>query len=152
MASVFKKLISDELGESNYNKYFFVCQKSLHSKVFDSKEIYFDIFEHLKNKDKPTLKKMQERLNDSLLYAMRISKTYYLSFIFLLAAIFFLFAKKFDPIIIVVSIIIMSISFLVKTYEYLINKYCFIDAQIVLVYKTVLDKVSLLRDIEKAAE
>lgn len=148
MSSIFKKLISDELGESNYNKYFFVCQKSLHGKTFDSKEIYFDIYDKLRAKDKTSLYNMQTRLNESLSYAMRINKTYYLSFILTISAILFLFAKSFHPGIIVVCMLVMIGSFLVKTYEYLINKYCFIDAQIVLVYKTVLDKIMLLKEIE----
>jgi len=149
MASVFKKLISSELGESSYNKYFFVCQKSLQSKVFDSKEIYYDIYEHLKCKDRSSIKKMQERLNDSMLLAMRISKTYFFSFLFFIGGIFFLFTKAFDPVILTLSIIAMSVCFLGKTYEYLVNKYCFIDAQIVLVYKTALDKVSIIKESEK---
>ena len=45
MASIFKKLISRELGENTYNKYFFECQKSLQNKVFDSMAIYNDIYE-----------------------------------------------------------------------------------------------------------
>lgn len=148
MASVFKKLISRELGESNYNKYFFVCQKSLSSKVFNSKEIYYDIYENLKYKDRATIKKMQERLNEAMLLAMRISKTYFFSFLFFLGGIFFLFVKNLNPLIILLSIGAMGICFLLKTYEYLVNKYCFIDAQIVLVYKTVLDKISIRQEIE----
>jgi hypothetical protein len=51
----------------------------------------------------------------------------------------------------VISLILMSVSFIVKTYEYLINKYCFIDAHIVLVYKTVLDRVILIKELEQSA-
>lgn len=152
MSSVFKKLISKELGENNYNKYFFVCQKSLHSKVFDSSEIYLDIYEHLKHKDKKSIKKMQERLNDSMIIAMRISKTYSFSFLFLLGGIFFLLTRQLNPWIILLSIAAMGICFLVKTYEFIINKYCFIDAQIVLVYKTVLDKILSLKEFEPPME
>jgi hypothetical protein len=148
MASVFKKLISRELGENNYNKYFFVCQKSLQNKAFDSKEIYNDIYEKLKNKDGKSIKKMQERLNDAMILAIRISKTYFFSFIFFLGASLFLISKEMIPLITVVSLILMSICFLVKTYEFLVNKYCFIDAQIVLVYKTVLDRIITIKDHE----
>lgn len=141
MSSIFKKLISRELGENNYNKYFYVCQKSLQNRVFDSKEIYNDIYERLKNKDPNSIKKMQERLNDALFLAVRISKTYFVSFLFFLGAIFFVVNKDINVFLTVISIITMSFCFLVKTYEFLINKYCFIDAQIVLVYKNVLDRI-----------
>lgn len=146
MASVFKKLISKELGENNYNKYFYVCQKSIQNKFFDSKEIYNDIYGLLKNKDYNAIKKMELRLNDSLLLAVRISRMYYFSFLFFIGAVFILLSKGLNPFITAISIILMSICFVVKTYEYLVNKYCFIDAQIVLVYKTVLDKIMILNN------
>jgi hypothetical protein len=152
MASVFKKLISKELGENNYNKYFFVCQKSLQNRVFDSREIYNDIYERLKNKDKIAIKKMQERLNDTMHLAVRICRTYFFSFLFYLGAVLFVITKDINLLITIVSILLMTVSFLVKTYQFLVNKYCFIDAQIVLVYKTVLDKILLISDREKTSE
>lgn len=149
MASIFKKLISKELGENNYNKYFFVCQKSLQNHAFDSKEIYNDIFDHLKNKDRTTIKKMQERLNDTMYLAMRICKTYFFSFLFYVGAVFYVLTKDITPLITLLTIVLMSFCFIGKTYQFIINKYCFIDAQIVLVYKTVLDKILLIQDHEQ---
>jgi hypothetical protein len=143
MASVFKKLISRELGENNYNKYFFVCQKSIQNKAFDSKEIYNDIYEILKSKDKRSIKKMQERLNDAMILAVKISRTYFVAFLFYLGACLFLLARDMELVIAIGSLSLISVCFLVKTYEFLINKYCFIDAQIVLVYKSVLDRMTL---------
>lgn len=145
MASVFKKLISKELGENNYNKYFYVCQKSLQNKVFDSMEIYNDIYDILQNKDFNAIRKMELRLNDALLLAVRISRTYFFSFLFYIGGIFVLLTKDLNTFITIISIILMSICFIFKTYEFLINKYCFIDAQIVLIYKSALDKMLLAR-------
>jgi len=150
MASVFKKLISRELGENNYNKYFFVCQKSLQNRVFDSKEIYNDIYEYLKLKDRKSIKKMQERLNDSMIIAIRISRTYFFSFLFYIGAAFFLMTKDINVLITAMSLLLMSICFIAKTYEFLVNKYCFIDAQIVLVYKTVLDSIITISEREQS--
>lgn len=151
MASVFKKLISKEFGENKYNKYFFVCQRSLENKSLDSKEIYNDIYDSLKILDRNAIKKMQDRLNDALFLAVRISKTYFFSFLFYLGAAFFLITKDINPIITISSIILMSVCFIAKTYEFLINKYCFIDAHIVLVYKTVLERIILLKEIEHSS-
>lgn len=150
MASIFKKLISKELGETNYNKYFFVCQKSLQNRVFDSKEIYNDIYEHLKNKDRTAIKKMQERLNDTMFLAMRICKTYFFSFLFFMGAIFYVLTKGMNPLITLLCIVLMSFCFIGKTYQFIVNKYCFIDAQIVLVYKTVLDRILLINEHEQS--
>ncbi|MDF2801246.1 MAG: hypothetical protein K0S61_1149 [Anaerocolumna sp.] len=149
MSSVFKKLISREFGENNYNKYFFVCQKGLHNKILDNKEIYNDIYEKLKNKDKTVIEKMQGRLNDSIMLTLRISKTYFLYFIYVLGAIFFLITKQINPFILSVSIIAIVVVFLAKTYEFIVNKYCFIDAHIVLIYKTVLEKMSVTTEVNR---
>lgn len=150
MSSVFKKLISKELGENNYNKYFFVCQKSLHNKSFDSKEIYNDIYENLKTKDQLSILKMQERLNDAMILAIRISRTYFFLFLFYLAASAYLIIEVVNPLITVISLVLMTSCLLGKTYEYFVNKYCFIDAQIVLVYKSVLDTIMLFETDKKA--
>ena len=37
----------------------------------------------------------------------------------------------------------MNVAFVYKTYEFISNKFCYIDAQIVLVYKAVLDRIIL---------
>lgn len=150
MASVFKKLISKELGNNNYNKYFFICQRSLQNRTLENKEIYNDIFEYLKGKDQVSIKNMQNRLNDALLLAIRISKTYFFSFLFFIGASFILITKDISLMVTVLSMVLMSICFIVKTYEYIINKFCFIDAHIVLVYKTALDRVMLLKELEKS--
>lgn len=150
MASVFKKLISKELGNNNYNKYFFICQRSLQNRTLENKEIYNDIFEYLKGKDQVSIKNMQNRLNDALLLAIRISKTYFFSFLFFIGASFILITKDISLMVTVLSMVLMSICFIAKTYEYIINKFCFIDAHIVLVYKTALDRVMLLKELEKS--
>ena len=43
----------------------------------------------------------------------------------------------------VMSLILISICFIYKIYEFITNKFCYIDAQIVLVYKAVLDRIIL---------
>lgn len=144
MASVFKKLISKELGESNYNRYFYSLQKKIASKNYDLKpldnqDIFNDIYEQLKDKDIAVLSKMLERLSDTMYIAMRISKTFLFSFLFYLAASIFIIGLSLTTGITMIALVTMCICFIYKTYEYLVNKYCFIDAHIILVYKSVLD-------------
>lgn len=141
MASIFKKLISRELGEMNYNRYFFCYQKAITNKISNSKEIYNDMYDKLKDKDLRVIKRMHERLNDAMLLALRISKTYLFTFLFYLGAVIFVFGVGLQPILMVIGLILMTLCFLFKTYEFIVNKYCFIDAQIVLVYKAVLDEL-----------
>lgn len=143
MASIFHKLISREFGENIYYKYFYVCQRSLQEKFFDSEEIYQDIYKRVERRDKGDIKKMQKRLNESLVIAVRIIKTYIIFVIYVLAAVLYLVTMGMNLLVTAAGIILISLVLLQKTYEYIINKYCYIDAQIVLIYKNVLDKMLL---------
>ena len=148
MSSVFKKLISREFGETKYNKYFFCYQKLILNKRYNSKnlqnkEIYDDIYESLKDKDTESLKVMLERLLDAMYLALRISKNYIFTLIVYLLSAGFLIFQGLVPWILIVSLLCLSAGFIYKTYEFIVNKYCYIDAHIVLVYKSVLDQLLL---------
>lgn len=143
MMSVFKRLIRRELGEGNYNKYFTYIQKNLREKSLESKEVYEDIYFRLKDRDIEAIAHMHDRLNEAMLLAFRISKTYIFALIAYLGGSIFLLTRELIPSITILALITMSSLFLVKTYEFVINKYCFIDAQIVLVYKSVLERIIL---------
>lgn len=140
MTNVFRKLIRKEFGEECYNQYFDCFRKNIEKKVSDSKEIYEDISKRLEEKDKQSLDKMQRRLNDTLIYAVRINKTYFLLFIVYLFASIYLIIQNLNPAVTIGALLLLSVCFVSKTYEYILNKYCYIDARIILIYKTVLEK------------
>ena len=67
--------------------------------------------------------------------------------IFMLAAILNLVngwvkIKNLDYAVTCASVALMGVCFLYKLVEFLSNKYCFIDAYLIMVYKTVLEKLS----------
>lgn len=141
MSNVFKKLISRELGEVNYRRYFAFVKKSIETKNSDSQAIYNDMYEKLKYRDFKSIAKMHNRLNDTMLLAIRINRNFFLAFIVYLAASLFLIIKDIRPELTIIALILMNICFIYKTYEFIANKFCYIDAQIVLVYKAVLDRI-----------
>lgn len=148
MSSVFKKLISKELGESKYDKYFLCYQRLILNKTYDHRrldndEIYNDMYEYLKDRDIVLLTKMLDSLSEAMNLALRISKTYIITILVYLIASGFIILQGLDFGITLGSITLMSICFIYKTYEFIVNKYCFIDAHIVIVYKSVLDKLVL---------
>jgi hypothetical protein len=143
MSNVFKKLISKELGEVNYHRYFTFVKKNMETKISDSQTLYNDIYEKLKYRDYRSITKMHNRLNDTMLLAFRISKNFFLAFLFYLGASIFLIAKDLKPELTIVALILMNVCFIYKTYEFVSNKFCYIDAQIVLIYKAVLDRIIL---------
>lgn len=146
MTSVFRKLISKEFGVSKYNKYFFIYQKKVSDKSYDFKnlnneEIFNDIYEELQDKDKDILNKKLEKLTEAMFLALRINKNYIFTFLFYLAATLFIISQELMPVITISSLALMSGCFIYKTYEFVVNKFCYIDAHIVIVYKAVLDKL-----------
>lgn len=143
MSNVFKKLISKELGETNYHRYFSFVKKNMDEKVGNSQSLYNDIYEKLKYRDLRAITKMHSRLNDTMLLAFRISKNFFLAFIFYLSASIFLIARELRPELTIVALTLMSMCFVYKTYEFVSNKFCYVDAQIVLIYKAVLDRIIL---------
>ncbi len=143
MANVFKKLISKELGEVNYHRYFSFVKRNIENRTADSQLIYNDMYEKLKYRDLKSITKMHNRLNDTMLLAFRISRNFFFAFMFYLAAMIFLIARSLRPELTILALILMSITFVYKTYEFVANKFCYIDAQIVLVYKAVLDRIIL---------
>jgi hypothetical protein len=143
MSNVFKKLISKELGDINYHRYFSFVKKNAEAKIGDSQTIYNDMYEKLKYRDFRSITKMHNRLNDTMLLAFRISKHFFMAFLVYLAASIFLIVKGLRPELTIVALILMNMCFIYKTYEFVSNKFCYIDAQIVLVYKAVLDRIIL---------
>ncbi len=141
MSNVFKKLISKELGEVNYHRYFSFVKKNMETRIADSQTIYNDMYEKLKYRDLRAITKMHNRLNDTMLLAFRISKNFFFAFLIYLSASIFLIAKELQPEVTIVALVLMNISFIYKTYEFVSNKFCYIDAQIILVYKAVLDRI-----------
>ncbi len=143
MSNVFKKLIRKELGEAEYRRYSSYVKENMETRISDSKTIYEDMYEKLKYRDIKSIARMHNRLNDTMLLAFRISKNFFLAFLFYLSASIFLIAKDLQPILTIIALTMISICFIYKAYEYITNKFCYIDAQIILVYKAVLDKIIL---------
>jgi hypothetical protein len=143
MSNVFRRLISKELGEANYHRYFSSIKKSLDTKKNDSQAIYNDMYEKLKYRDLKSITKMHNRLNDTMVLAFRISKNFSFTFIFYLIASVSVIIKVPQPALMILALILISACFLYKAYEFVANKFCYIDAQIILVYKAVLDRIIL---------
>ncbi len=143
MSNVFKKLISKELGEINYHRYSSYVRRNIENRSADSQTIYNDMYEKLKYRDLKSITKMHNRLNDTMLLAFRISRNFLFAFLFYLIATIYLIASAVSPGLTILALILMNIAFVYKAYEFIANKFCYIDAQIVLVYKAVLDRIIL---------
>ena len=141
MESVFKKLIRKEFGTKKYHAYCDTIYKNLANRKVACEEVYADIYAHCSRKDKTTIEKMQEQLNEAMKTALYISRNFTMVFLVYAFAFLFLLGENLDTSIMLFAGGAMTVAFLVKVCEFFVNKFCFIDAQIVVVYKEVLDKI-----------
>lgn len=144
MLGVFQKLLKRELGKQRYKQYCLIFEKykinkNAINRIESSQEVYQDLFEYLKDQDFFALHRRMETLVDSMCDAVNISKYYIFSFIFYLGGALFLIIQRLDPLVTILSLLLMSSLFIYKTCEFVVNKYCYIDANIILIYKSVLD-------------
>lgn len=153
MNSVFRKLLSKELGTKRYEEYCESYRSCLENKGPDgrkqgNKVIYKELYEYLEDRDLKSLTKMMERFSDTMVLARQINRQYIFAFLFYLFCSLFLIGMELQGGITVVSLILMSACFIYKTFEFVVNKFCYIDASIALVYKSVLDKLILFHTRE----
>lgn len=140
MFNVLKKTLCKDLGQKKYEQYAQFIKQNLREARTDNAEIFNDIYSTLKNKDEKKLEEMQERLNESLLNAFYVNKNYVGAFIAYLVA-FVMISGLVAQMYAVPLLLFISAMFLLKTYEFLVNKFCYVDAHMVLIYKSVLDRI-----------
>lgn len=148
MFNVLKKTLRKEFGQTRYEKYASFIKQDIRESGTGNPEIYEDLYDLLQSKDEDYLAEMQERLNGSLLEAFYVSKNYLWAFLEYLVA-FVVVASFVIQKYAVFLLLLISAAFLVKTYEFLVNKFCYVDAHLVLIYKAVLDKVRAEKQSEK---
>lgn len=140
MVNVLKRTLKREFGSKKYDQYAKSIKGSIKASKIDTTEIFNDLYTSLVGKDAGVLMQMQERLNASLLEAFRIGRGYLGAFIAYLVA-FVVIASYAIEKVAVPGLLIISVLFLLKTYEYVVNKFCYVDVHIVLVYKSVLERI-----------
>lgn len=146
--NVFRKCLRKEFGKKRYGLYVFLCQEELKHQEqqqeirLDSKAVYQDMYEHVMKMEKEEIAEKKENLMMTLVTAFQIGRQFWFVFLFYLIACLVLIALRLNPLVTNISLALMGICFLYKTYEYVCNKFCFVDAYLVMVYKTVLERAS----------
>lgn len=145
--NVFKKCLRKQFGKSKYMSYVQMCEEEVlrntYSKTkIEDKKIFKDMYEQLKEKNSEYIKERKDSLAETLYMALQIGRKFFSVFIFYLAANVVILALNLDYAVTCASVALMGVCFLYKLVEFLSNKYCFIDAYLIMVYKTVLEKLS----------
>lgn len=146
--NVFRKCLRSQFGKSKYLSYVQMCEEevlkgnSLKVKIED-KKIFQDMYEQLKGKTNEYINERSELLAETFYMALQIGRKFFSVFMFYVVANFVVLALQLDYIVTCISVMLMGICFLYKLTEFLSNKYCFIDAYLIMVYKSVLEKLSV---------
>lgn len=141
MINVFESFLRKELGSSKYIAYLGQYKKM--GPKYEKKmlaEISQDIYEGLKGKDVSILLQIQKHLKDAILLVLRLSRHYVFTVISYFLAVGVILSIGKIGYVNIVTTIMLTIAFFYKTYEFLINKYSYLDAYMILAYKTALEK------------
>ncbi len=139
MKNLFRKLLEKEFGEHQYHR--MAKQMLLEPEDnFLNMTLTWELSERLRRKRLLELRGMRERLEDTLLRSYRISRGYWPYAVFCLLSMLLLFFLV-TP----VSAGCFSLAGIVACYgfrtkEYVTNKYCYIDAKLILCYRIALEE------------
>lgn len=144
--NVFKKCLRKEFGKKGYERYVRLFteeigeDKNIKSNIED-KKIYKDMYEILSKDSDLVIKDKLENLSVTLYKALQIVRKFSgVLFVYALANIVLLMLDL-DYYVTCASIAILGVAFLYKLLEFLENKFCFIDAYLIMIYKSVLEKI-----------
>lgn len=154
MLSVLGKLLCHELGEQKYDMYFECYRKSIDVNSEDNRRkqsemIFCDIYKQLNDKEIYTLQQMLERMLSAIQLSVRISRQYLWVWLASIVTIIFLIIIPVSILWTIIGVVSVVIGFGYKSMIFLINRYCFIDANIVMIYKTTLYHIILTHNIRK---
>jgi hypothetical protein len=148
--NVFRKCLKKEFGTIDYGRYVTMCHEELQrtqSGVFEEdtvneKAVYKDMYEHIKTMKPDEIDRKKEMLANTLADAFQIARQFGFVFLFYIVTSIVVIAMGLNPMVSRVSLVLMGICFLYKVYEFVCNKFCFIDAYLVMVYKSALEHAS----------
>lgn len=156
MISEFKKLLSKEFGLDEYNAYFeyanriFQMEQAgqrnkktalLREDVILKTLVFRNMEEILNQKSKLQLNQCNERLLECMEITIDISHRFFMVFFAYLASSFLLLGLSLHMAVSILAMVLLTSCFLYKAVEFIVNKYCYIDAYLILIYKNVLQKL-----------
>lgn len=140
MFNVLKKMLRQELGRQKYSEYAACIKNNLKESKRDTTEVFNDIYLTLKEKEAEELAQAQRNLNSSMLVVFKIGKNYLGAFLIYLVA-FAILAEYAIQMVAVPAMLLLSLLFLIKTCEFVVNKFCYVDARMVLIFRAALEQV-----------
>ncbi len=143
--NIFKKLLRSEFGAKRYDGYADFVHRNCGPEVRECKELYEEMYEFCSRLDSERILGMQMRLNEVMFQAFHVGRTYSLTFFVYLAAWFFLLAAGLQTQVLLGAVLAITVCFGIKTYQFITNRCAYVDARIIEIYRTVLERILILR-------
>lgn len=145
--NVFQKYLRRQVGNRKYSGYVEICRRDFEKNDIshlrlDSKPIFDDMYEFLKEENADSLKERMTELIDTMMVASRITRQFAFVMLTYLAANFVLLVLNLNYYVTCVSIVLIGVCFLYKLVEFVNNKHCVLDAYLFAIYKLVLQKIA----------
>lgn len=147
--NVFRKRLRAEFGKKVYRHFVSLCREEIDQKKrrdpeaqmkANEKVVYSEMCQQIQSLTKEEIEKKKERLAGTLMDAFCIARQFSFVFIFYVLASVILVAMGLDARVTNVSLALMGICFLYKVYEFVCNRFCFVDAYLMMLYKTALEQ------------
>lgn len=147
MKNVFQKQLRRDFGEQEYRNFVRMCHAELKGQnpeklSYERKPIYYSMYETLQQETPEKLKKRSERLMETMYKAFQIGRHFWGITLFYVVANVVLIGLDLEYFVTCAGLVAMGACFLYKLVEFLTNKYCFVDAYLIMIYKAVLEKLS----------
>ena len=137
MMNVFKKCLRKEFGKKGYEHYVDLFNEE----VKNYANIKNDMYEVLSKDPKKVTTEKLENLSCTLYKALQIARKFTGVLSAYVVGNIVLLALNLDYYVTCISVAFLGAAFLYKLLEFLENKFCFIDAYLIMIYKTVLEKI-----------
>ena len=106
----------------------------------NEKVVYLEMCRQIQSLTKEEIEKKKERLAGTLMDAFRIARQFGFVFVFYVVASMILAAMGLDSRVTNISLVLMGVCFLYKVYEFVCNRFCFVDAYLMMLYKSALEQ------------
>lgn len=147
--NVFRKRLRAEFGKKVYRHFVCLCREELEQRnnkvpeeqiVRNEKVVYLEMCRQIQCLTKEEIEKKKERLAGTLMDAFRIARQFGFVFVFYVVASMILAAMGLDSRVTNISLALMGVCFLYKVYEFVCNRFCFVDAYLMMLYKSALEQ------------
>lgn len=141
MNNLFKKLMRREFGPGNYERYCRYIYEEIEQHTLNSKRVFEEMYLLLQTVDSPVLMKKKRRLEQTLLRSLTICRGYFMTVVAVAVTAGMVLLLQPVEQVLYALLAVLGVGLAYKTVEYFVNRYCYVDARMVLIYKAVLEQL-----------